>query len=321
MKILLIGDSPLAFLVAKVVDDTLAKNVHLDFHYISRENSIPYLPGLEVLGKLPALERRSVLRHGEVIIQQVKGVNLKERRVILERDVLNYDLLFLDQTPSYTLEELKAVAKSTQHLIAQVSSDRKKGESTEARIGFVGRNAESWQLALATLSLLRQQNLKSISVEVDMPPEETLSKFLEASGLHHQSNRRRAGFSVAAPKGPIKSESIRGLTLDINNRAIVGRELTPPHHQEAMIIDNEMRSLRLLWKPDLVMAKQIVKNMELILDKLPILPIDLIEPALQLSSDRETYLMIGKLTNRGLRAKAVSRLDRNFFNSLPARNL
>lgn len=321
MKILIIGDTPLAFLVSKIIDENMARNTHMECIYISRDSETFYMPGLNALSSPASFKKRTVLRHGELRVQQVKGINLKENRVILEKEVLGYDFLFLDQTPSYTAEDVRLLAKSTRRLIVSAASEQKQGTSRDYRIGVRGQDAESWQLGLAVAGLIRQQQLRNVSLEVDMPIEESLSRFLEGSGLRHLSNRRRPGFIVSSPKNPIKSEQIRGLTLDINNRAVVGRHLTPPHHDNVVIVDDEMCSLHLLWKPDFVLAKRIVKNFELAIEGRQMVAIDFFEPSLLLSTTEERYLMLGKLTNKGLRAKAVSKIDRKFFDGLLARNL
>src|SRR3989344_9153145 len=111
-NIVIVGDSPLSVLVGRLLDRDLARESHIEVTHLTRDESLIYMPQVTtLLGRHDFPLKRSLYTNISCQKTTVKQINLHDRRLVTTSGIVDYDVLFLDLTPSYASSEIKKIAE------------------------------------------------------------------------------------------------------------------------------------------------------------------------------------------------------------------
>ncbi len=311
-KIAVIGNSSLAYFVAREFDREFARQVENEVVFIRSSKDIVHTIQA---GKFDSnsIDVTKHFLHVSFEIASIKSINLGEKRLVTSESVQDYDYLFVDQTPVYTATELLNIAYALRTVEAQLNSRKTQKEATYFRIAVKGTTVSSYQVALSAKQYFNRHSIRNVTVEAELPAEEAVIEFLEHEGINHLSSRRQPGITIAAPHPPVNNRKVRSLHLDLGERAVVDQFGSPTHHPKVIYIDNEIRQLTNLWKSDQALAKQLAGSLikEIETGKKNFIPE--FTPAFSLSGK---FIWLSDQISTGLRAKAVIKLDLSLFKKL-----
>lgn len=249
----------------------------------------------------------------------IQSVNLRERRIITSSRTLDYDYLVIDQTPSFSADELVAVRQQLTTLLAGLQAAATAKKKLRARVYCQGSTAEAWQLALLIKADIKNHYPRlssSVEVLIDLPGGH-LADFLRREGLKAATANRlkEPGFSVHAPSTSVSNRRIRGLRLDGSGHAIVGANYSPIGFGNVIVIDSPDRQQISLLRVIQAQARQIAAELINQLDGSDRRELALASPALWLRGTGN-YVALGTGEYRRTRARLIAGLDRRLWRSL-----
>lgn len=320
-RLVVVGDSPLSFFVARSLDRELARQSHLEAVYLGRDRQLVYFPGLTtLLGQPDFINRAAAFTHFKVLKTKIRSINLIDRRLIGERDIIDYDYLVLDQTPVFTSDELKAIAEQSAEVIRRLKAATKLGRHLTAAIRFLGDLPVAWQVALALQSDLRSldsQVASRLHLQVEAN-DGRLGRFLRRQGLMSVATEALgAGFRVQAPSPSIISNRVKGLLLDQKAQAITTTALNLESHPEVFVIDGRCRYQNLL-RPAKAVAAQIAHNVEAMVVGSRLTAVEMPKAFYLLVGWEGLFLQFNSTISELLRASAIHTLDHAAYRRLKA---
>src|SRR5690349_13746606 len=110
IKVVVIGNSPLSYFLAQALDKELGQLVHAKLNLIKPSSGTTHLPtATTLLGKTGFGLPLKTFHGLKVAHDSIKSINLKEKRIITAKKVIEYDFLVVDQTAVYSDEELRVI--------------------------------------------------------------------------------------------------------------------------------------------------------------------------------------------------------------------
>jgi hypothetical protein len=320
-RIILIGQSPLSFFLARELDQKIGNLVQTEIVWLTKADSVVHLPSIAGLLNQRGLGL-AVGRLSDVKVDHhgVQSINLADRRVITSRSILDFDYLLLDQTPTYTAAELAVIAAQLVTLLSGLQAGSTLKKNQRARIYCQGQMAEAWQLALLVQSDLRRHYPRlvgAVEVLIDRPSGR-VGEFLRHEELKTATASRLQlpGLTVQAPTSPLANRKIRGLRLDDAGHALIDQFSSPLAHPNVFIFDRperyQMNLLRVLRSQARAIADELVAQCEGRHRR----HFDWHSPALLLRGSSRYYLSLGHLENDRTRARLVAGLDRRLRRQL-----
>jgi len=324
-KIVVIGDSPLSFLVSRQLDQELARLTHVEVTFIRNDLNLYYLPGLKSLfSPIATSDVSKLLKNVAVKKAAVKQINLKDRRVVTDKASFDYDVLVLDTTPVFTASDITKIAAQCQRLTQEAQAKHKTGRSGRWRVLFSGGDVSSWQLALSLASDIALHSAairQSISIQTSLPSRPQVKSFLDANQISDQKSLGPIpGLTVASPNVPVKNRLVRGAMLDAKDNLVVGRDYHPEGHPEVTVVGGHERLMSNLWRPDQTLATQVVDNIELYMEGRAQKVHSTSASAGLLTGPNGVLVWIGTLFSQRLKARAISSLDRQFYRRLTSKS-
>jgi len=315
MKIFIVGNSPLSFFITRALDQSLARHAHVSVHYITADKELYYLPHLKFFKPLKTVNKKKSLPHSLVTYDRIKSVSLKSRRIVTEATVYTYDLIVFDQTPWYSLSELKEMEKSLQTLLLQL---RTNAEQQAAAVRLAAEGVSAWQVAASIKQWLLEAKNGSIRVEVEKIKDQLVESFLREAGVA-LSQSTLAGFHIAAPQPLISTSLIKGLPIDAKGRAIIDAHGLVKGSKNVLVIDSSTRTLRNLYRAEKTLADEIKQQIVALESGQAPKVLQRQLAAFLLRSRRDLVLQFGPTKSSRFRAKITAHLDEKFWQSLSAR--
>lgn len=317
----IIGDSPLSVMVARFLDRQIARQAHIQVTHLTRDEAFIYWPStVSLLGQQNFPTKKQLYRYVTLRPGVTKQINLNDHRVITTAGALDYDVLLLDLTPSYSVAELKKISEQCQRLINELKAKINSGHQVKARVSFAGEDASSWQLALALAADLSTFSVglrRALSVQAQYQPTAALKDFFNTNGVNSgKTVGPLPGLTVAAPTAPLKSRLVRGAALDAKDQFIVRNTLNPEGHPELIVVNGSCRQTQNILRSDQTIANQIASNIERFLEGSRQKEIKLPKPSGLVSGHTSQLSWVGGLNLGGLRSWLVAGLDRKFYRSL-----
>jgi len=320
-NVVIVGDSPLSLLVARALDQELARSAHIDVAYLSRDERLLYWPELtSLLGTRSGVGLAGLLKHVSFKKAAIKQINLIDRRVITSGGIFDYDFLFLDLTPIFTPTEVGKISQQCRRLVSEVQAKLNTGQQLRSRVTFAGEDVHSWQLATALASDLLVHSgsvQRSIIIQAQFPSRPDLKQFLAANNV---ASRKTVGLlpglTIGEPTGSIKSRLVRGALLDGADNFILRPSFNPEGHPNCLVVDGQSRLLTNLWRVDQTLAGRIADNIERFLAGNRQKEVELPKPAGVIKGADSIMAWVGSLESRRWRARAIAGLDRRFYHRI-----
>lgn len=309
--IAVVGNSQLAFFIACHLDKALGDNTHIRLLWFTNTKKIN-----TILGRKDTAYYN--FEHLKIMQASIKGINLRDSRITTNRANYEYELLCVDQTPVYTSSEREKILDQFETLISSVRSKENRGIATKAKVSFLGKDAESVQLALDLAGRCLKDSSSAVSsmrVELPSTGNDKLDLFVKESGV---SLRRspHPGIEVSPPITMFASDKIKGLRVDNSGRALTLASGEVPNHPNAIFIDNDDRLFQNIARSDWQLAKQISDNIEAKIDGGLEKPIDFNGRKQLHSSGINYFACLGSMVSKGARARAIASLERQFWSRL-----
>lgn len=315
MRILIVGNSPLAFFVAQGLNNDIARYTHLEVLWLTDDRELIYLPTYRLLAPNRTVRKSSALPNVRLVTDKIRSVSLPNKRVITEKRVIEFDILFLDQTPWYTQDQLNEVGQALQKLVVHLKA--KKDIRARGAIRLKGAGPLTWQLALLARHELNRLKYRQVVVEIERPKNRAVAELMKESGLSLELSTR-PGFTVAAPLPAFESRKIKGMRIDRRDRAITDGEGIAGRGvivaEQATVADRTL--LRALESQARIYAAQL----ERLVTQDELLPIDREPAAFLLKSDRQLLFRFDKSISRRVRAQLIYRLELNIWKRLLSRH-
>jgi len=319
--IVIVGDSPLALLTALQLQQSLSKHAHIEITLVSREKEIVYLPNQDtLLGRISSLRISSVLSDIKIKVTTVKQINLHDKRVITANGIIDYDYLILDQTATYQLTEIKKIQSQLQRLIQEVKVKNNSGKSIKVRVTFSSSNLETWQLALlfaTDVAKLSTSQRRMLNLETSVDKQPWLKEFFEQNlVLTKKTVGQTPGITIGAPTKPVNNRQIRGALLNHVDRFILDSYLSPDDHPELTVIEPDNNTQTNILRLNSLLAKQIVRNIELYLDGKVKKSIDSSSKSGILRSDDRSLIFVEGVRLNTLAKKILNKSETNIYKQL-----
>lgn len=304
MKIIIVGDSPFTFFLARELDKDLARHAHLDVTLLTREESLTSLLDHRGGTAWQTVDKAKALDHVSLQIGAVKSVSLKQKRVTTAKNLVPYDILVLDQTPCYTAKELMKIESTIQKLILAVRSK----PANRAVINFKGEDSSTWQLALTTKSWLTKQRVRNVAVAIPLTTNAKLNDYLKNNGLMLKPTKG-PGVSIASPGLVLDTKKVKGIVADELGYALTDAKAFPKGYRDVLVRDGEVLRSVGLWRTDLTRAKLFASQIARLVEGEPSKNLEIETAAVVLLGSNGALTAVGKSLEQGLRAKAIIALE------------
>jgi len=320
-SIVIIGDSSLSVLVGRRLDGDLARQAHIEVIHLTRDKSLIYSPQIvSLLGGQNFPSKSHLYRHVQCRKSIIKQINLNDHRIITASETINYDVLFLDLTPSHTALEIAKISQQVTRLVTEIQAKINLGRQLRTRVTFEGEDVLSWQLALSLaddIMSLPTAIQRSLIIQAPFPQDTGLKDFLITNGVGSvKSLAPLPGITIMAASPPVKNRFVRGAMLDDKDNFILRATLNPEGHPELIVVDRHRRLRQNILRVDQTIAVQIAANIERFLSGERQLPINYPRPTGILRGQTSDYVWIGNFQRSHLWAKLVSMLDRRFYRQI-----
>ncbi len=314
-RIVIVGNSPLAFFVAQGLNNDIARFTHLEVVWLTADRELSYLPHHRLLAPNRTLRKSAALPNVRVVTDKIRSISLPTKRLITEKRLIEFDLIFLDQTPWYTETDLDEVGQALQRLVVQLKS--KKDIRASGAIPLKGQGPLVWQLALLIKSELVRLKNRQVSVEVERPKQRTIADFLKQHGVELELSSR-PGFTIAPPTSAFPSKRVKGMRIDRRELAVTDGEGRAA--RDALVAEQTSSSDRTLWRSLEGQARNWATQIERIITKQELRSIER-EPAMfVLTGASQLLLRFDRTISQRVRARLLAKLDRDFWKKLLRRH-
>lgn len=314
--IVLVGDSPLSLFIAQKLDQEFARRVNTEVLWLTRDFNCVLKDPIGSPGSF--VSKKTFCPHIKIVTDPIRSIRLADREILTENKQYGYDQLIIDQTPSFTSEELQLFQNNLRQLTAQIRALKNRGTKGKASITFTGNDPNSWQLALSTRKeLVNELGNLSHQVEILCKSKDTIvEKFLLANGVT-ACNRvsKLPGIVVPNPVAPVLARQIHGLKLTKNGEPIVSISLQIESHPEVIIYPFIEDIPCQLLSVQRTVGQEITGNLTRSLSGKKLLPISL-QTNYCLKGIIHSLLRMGRIRSENVRARLVSTLERRIANGL-----
>lgn len=315
--IVLVGNSPFIYFVARFLNTTLARHVENNVIWLTSETHLPDLVG-SAAWATPGLPVKTGTEHIRIIRSEIKQITLSEKRIITTKGVINYQLLVVDEQARYRQSELVAMHKAVNDLLLTLQAERNNQAATTARIICKGDSAESLQLA-ARLSDMVQSFpglVRRLTVETEVTSAAT-EAFRRANNL--KGVRQRSvdhTLTLEAPTALLRLAAMKGLRVGPKGAALVDSSFQSLQQPGVFVLDGPIRAWQNIWQTERVMAKRFVATLARALDNQPLLPVESAAKATLLTSSSAVLVELGGMVSSRSRARVVLALERRLRRQL-----
>jgi len=307
--VVIAGNSQLAFFVAKLLDNALGDHTHIELIWLTASKSIHPVT-------IKEFNPERQLENVRVERTRIKSISARDSRIVTGRRTIEYDLLFIDQTPTFTTQEREKIHDQFETLIATIHSNENRAIAAKAKIAFLGNDADSINLALAFAERKnRDSSAAAAAIRVELSIGDKLNTFLQSRGISTRKSQY-PGLVIKPPTPYLNIKSLRGIQLDLSGRAITLATLETPNHQNILIVDDFDRQLQNIARTDYQLAKSIVENLLAKLSGELEKPIEISGQKLLLNSERLHFVKLGNMQSERNRARVVASLEKRFWSKL-----
>lgn len=315
MRIVIVGNSPLAFFVAQGLNNDIARYAHLEVVWLTADRDMSFMPTTRLLAPTRVAKKAAAIPNVRIVTDQIRSISLPSRRIVTDKRLIEFDYLFLDQTPWYTQDEVKEVGRAIQRLVVQLRS--RKDIRASGAIRLRGQGALTWQLALNIQAELRRIKDRQVAVEVERPRQRIVTDFLTENGIVTEFSSR-PGFTVAAPSPAFLTRRVKGIRIDQRERAIVDSDGLAS--RGVLVVDQANNADRTLWRSLEAQARRIAQQLELLVTEAETMELDREPVAFILKFDRSVMMKFDRATSRRVRARLLYKLDSDLWKRLLSRH-
>jgi hypothetical protein len=313
----LVGRSPLAYLIAQALDRSMGSSVEHQLIWLVPDTALarPHATSGD-FGATFSVDQK--LAHVRVVNTIVQGINLNQY-VILPKKVLKYDRLLVDQAAWYTADDLGRIEKAVRQLVVGLQAKQNTNQEAVGQIRVDGQSAVSYQLALSIQSSLVATTLTRgrLVVAVDRPTDSVLAEYLTSQGLgfaKSEVSQSRISLRIAQATGPLITRKIRNLAVDSRGEARVDKTWRLRDHPEVTYVKQSDRQWHNLVKTDLGLADALAA---LVQNPTASRAISLPEKAFLLTGQHGLFVALDGVSNRPATRQLVrlreQRLTRRIF--------
>jgi len=305
-----IGNSQLAFFVAKQLDRYFGEHAHMEIIWITSTGKL-------FTATKEKVDCKRYLENVSVINSAVKSITLRDSRIITGKRTIEYDVAFIDQTPVYTAAERDNIIDQFETLVATVRSNENRGVVSKAKMAFVDNDFDSLDIALSLNDRKNRDSSASVAnirVEVGSATG-NVATFLRERGVYTRKSQY-PGVVLKKPLPMISSKKIRGLGVDLSGKAMTLATLEAANYQNVLVIDNPDRQSQNIARSDWQLAKAIVENIRAKIEGGLEKPIECDGNKLLLKSNSGQFVSLGSMSSSRNRARAVYALDKRFWRGL-----
>ncbi|HUD21009.1 MAG TPA: hypothetical protein VMQ44_03015 [Candidatus Saccharimonadales bacterium] len=304
--IVVVGNSLLATLICLGLEKKIGGRVDFEIILIAEGDELvnPHLVSL--FGRFDVIKKTELLRHTHLHLTKIRSVNLKERRLITDEGVINFDFLMLDQTPQPTSAQLAELREELTKLFAALSAGENIGKEKTAKIAISGRSALFWQIALAVKRDAIVHKVRRLAVEVFDCANETAANFLKANGVEvKNAPSNLPGLILHADWPMVDLGKVKGLRLG-ETHPLVDQFHQPLAISHALIVRQDDLAAINLISVTRALAKRFAWNIlaDLGEENIPKKEADLTE-AVMLTGIHQSRNWLDKKTSRLIRARFV----------------
>jgi hypothetical protein len=317
MRVAIVGRSPLAFFVAQELERELARHAHAEVIYFAPKELL-YLPEYKIL-RPEGLKISALFRYVQVINESVNSISLNAQRVITLKDTYGFDVIFIDQTPWYSPEDLEQIRSATQNLLLQLHLA---GKNKGAAVRFAGQGAPVWQAALSLKSHLNATRVAGLTVAVGPPKDKEVEAFLKEAGISCSSDSRLPGFTVTAPGPIVDPRKIKGGVVDSKGYLISDARAMAKGQRSVLVRGSNQSHLCGLYRAERTVAGRYASQISRLNQGKPLHPeIGDRQAALLLKSEHGVLVKLDPNRQEPLwRAQLAYRLDRALYRRLLRRS-
>ncbi len=315
MRIVIVGNSPLAFFVAQGLNNDIARYAHLEVVWLTADRDMSFMPTTRLLAPTRVAKKAAAIPNVRIVTDQIRSISLPSRRIVTDKKLIEFDYLFLDQTPWYSQDELKEVGRAIQRLVVQLRS--RKDIHASGAIRLRGQGALTWQLALNIQAELRRIKDRHVAVEVERPRQRIVTDFLTENGIVTEFSSR-PGFTIAAPSPAFLTRKVKGIRIDQRERAIVDADGLAS--RGVLVVDQANTADRTLWRSLEAQARRIAQQLELLVTEAETIALDREPVAFILRFDRSVMMKFDRATSRRVRARLLYKLDSDLWKRLLSRH-
>ncbi len=315
MKIVIVGNSPLAFFVARGLNNDIARYAHLEVMWLTDDRDMAFPTTQRLIGPNRVVKKSAALPNIKIVTEPIRSISLPAHRIVTEKRVIDFELIFFDQTPWYTQKDLSAISQALQKLIVQIRA--KKDIRAAGAVRLKGESPLVWQLSLTIKQELTRLRNRSVSVEVERPRQRSVTDFLNECGVGTEFSNK-PGFTVAEPLPAFPTKRIKGIRIDRRERAVTdGNGIAAT---DALVAEHAHSDERTLFRALEAEGRILANQMERLITRSELLPIEREPVAFILRFERRLLARLERIVSTRLRARLLYKLDHDFWKKLAARH-
>jgi hypothetical protein len=315
MRVVIVGNSPLAFFIAQGLNNDIARFAHVEVVWLTDDREMTYLPTYRLLSPNRAVRKSAALPNIRIVTEPIRSISLPNRRIVTQKRLLEFDILCLDQTPWYTSGDLSSISQALQKLSVQLRL--KKDIRAAGAVRLKGASPLAWQLALLVRAEINRHKFRQISVEVERPKNRVVTEFLRSAGIDINFSTR-PGFSVAPPEPAFPSKRVKGMRIDRREMAITNNESVAA--RGVLVVEQLTSSERTLWRALESEARQYAGQIERMINSDELSSLEREPAAYLLKSTDGILLRFDRTVSQRVRAHLVAKLDRDLWKKLLSRH-
>ncbi len=309
-RIVLVGNSPLMYFLAKILDKDVANQVHYSVIWLTDDNLRPELFDKRFKGE----SREKVeLDHVKLVKATIKSLSLRDKRILTAKGEIGYDFLCTDQAASYTNAELKTIKKAVDQLAMAVQGQLNLGKKASAQIYCKGEGAEVVQLACSIKHFLQTEHRTAqqhIELKLEEAVDPSVGEFLRKYSVSPEKCSSVVGkMTIEAPQQVLPTSKLRGLKVGAKGYVINNSDLTVHGYPGVFVIDGRVRRWQTLLRFQKTIAKVVADNLVAAAERKSTRYVELSSKAYLLEFGQEKYLQLGELETGGVRATIVRGLE------------
>lgn len=320
--IVLAGNSPLLYFVALELNKSTARQVENNVVWLTSEK---YLSDLTVNSDWGSTKEKVLLskklENIKFVQTEIQSISLADRRVVISRGVIDYDLLIIDQQPVYGYGELSSIKKAVSDILLTVKASHNQNKPSTARIVCKGDSVESLELACRISEYIRSSFPKLVRwVGVDVPiigNQSSATSFMTDNNLYETGSQKAdLSLTLEGANPYLSLKKIRGLKVGAKGLPLLEVSLEAKSWPGVFIIDGSNRSWQNLLHFQKSAAKRVAVNIESLIENRPLLPVQIAEKAIFLSANHAVFVELGDMISNRTRARIISRLEQRLLHRL-----
>jgi hypothetical protein len=317
-RIVVIGESLLSAMVARALDQKVGGLTHINLSYLTQSPTAVYPHQATIFGHLEKIEKSKLMPHTQIVLTEVKSVNLRDKIVITTQGVVEYDYLVVDQQPTLTEKFWRDLRAELSTLYAQLEGSANLGQEKIAQITLEGFSLDSSQLALAIRrDCLSHRQSRIIVRNYNTRP--LIGPFLTASGVRSRERELASnlpGLTLREPRPMVPSDVIKGAKIAHNGSVVVDAAWRVGD-RSVIIIPRELSQQINMVSAITLLSRELSRVILPLIEDKKEKEVEIeIEPAIFLQGVREPLLILNNWQSKRFRARFAQMTERFLWERL-----